>query len=86
MICGPHAGKIFRKIFSRVRPISSCGPRAARVPGVNGLLSAHAGSQREVTMAIEFGSALWCRLHYAELRREGWDHWESVRLVIVNAQ
>jgi hypothetical protein len=31
------------------------------------------------------GSALWCRFQYSELRREGWDHWESVRLVIINA-
>jgi len=23
-----------------------------------------------------------CQLHYAESRREGWDHWEAVRFLL----
>jgi len=23
-----------------------------------------------------------CQLHYSESRREGWDHWESVRFLV----
>jgi len=36
-------------------------------------------------MDRSFGSAWWCRCHYAELRMQGWDHWESVRLTVFSA-
>jgi hypothetical protein len=31
------------------------------------------------------GSSEWCGNTYAALRREGWDHWEAVKLTVFDA-